>query len=51
MLKDKDYVITKDDLVFNVIGYEHPPDRTAANLKYVSGRKWEHGYYEACEFL
>jgi uncharacterized protein len=50
-LRDKDYIITKDNLIFNVIGYEHPPDRTTANLKYVDGKKWNSGYAESLAFL
>jgi len=51
MLRDKDYVRTNDDLIFNVIGYEHPPGRAAANLKYVHGTKWTGGYQSAVDFL
>ncbi len=51
MLRDKDYLITKDDLVFNVIGYDHAPDRATANLKYVQGKKWTAGYQSAVTFL
>jgi predicted nucleotidyltransferase len=38
-------------LVFNVIGYEHAPDRATANLKYVRDRKWTRGYESAVAFL
>jgi predicted nucleotidyltransferase len=51
MLRDKDYLITKDDLVFNVIGYDHASDRATANLKYVQNRKWTAGYQSAVAFL
>ena len=51
MLRDKDYLITKDDLVFNVIGYDHASDRATANLKYVQNRKWTAGYQSAVTFL
>ena len=51
MLRDKDYLITNDDLVFNVIGYDHAPDRATANLKYVQGKKWTAGYQPAVTFL
>ena len=50
-LRDKDYIITKDDLIFNVLGYEHPPQRTMANLKYVNGEKWLSGYPAAVKLL
>ena len=51
MLYDKDYVVTFDGLVFNVIGYDHPCGRVLANLKYVGGRKWKRGYSQGREFL
>ncbi|MCP4887291.1 MAG: hypothetical protein GY904_11845 [Planctomycetaceae bacterium] len=51
MLYDKDYVVTFDGLVFNVIGYDHPCGRVLANLKYVGGRKWKRGYSQGLEFL
>ena len=51
MLRDKDYVTTRDDLVLNVIGYHHPPGRTLASLKYVQGTKWTSGYRKALQFL
>ena len=51
MLRDKDYLITNDGLVFNVIGYDHAPDRATANLKYVQGSKWTAGYKSAVTFL
>ena len=51
MLRDKDYVTTRDDLVLNVIGYHHPPGRTLASLKYVQRTKWTSGYRKALHFL
>jgi predicted nucleotidyltransferase len=51
LLYDKDYVVTFDGLVFNVIGYDHPCGRVLANLKYVGGRKWKRGYSQGREFL
>lgn len=51
MLRDKDYLSTKDGLIFNVIGYDHASDRTTANLKYVHGKKWANGYEAAIAFL
>ena len=51
MLRDKDYLVTKDGVVFNVIGYDHAPDRATANLKYVQDKKWTAGYQSAVTFL
>jgi predicted nucleotidyltransferase len=51
MLRDKDYLITHDDLVFNVIGYDHAPKRATASLKYVRGNKWTADYRSAVAFL
>ena len=35
MLRDGDTVVTKDGFIFNVFGYEHPPSRVFAYLKYI----------------
>ena len=51
MVRDKDYLRTRDGLLFNVIGYDHQAERVAANLKYVGDRKWNRGYREALCFL
>ena len=51
MLRDKDYLRTRDGLLFNVIGYDHEPQRATANLKYVGEKKWHSGYHEALCFL
>ena len=51
MLRDKDYLITHDELIFNVIGYEHSLYRSTANLKYVRGGKWTESYESAVSFL
>jgi predicted nucleotidyltransferase len=51
MLRDKDYLTTDEGLIFNVIGYDHPPGRVTANLKYVSGCKWSGAYEAALHFL
>ena len=49
--RDKDYVRTREGLLFNVIGYQHVPGAVTANLKYVDGAKWELGYSRARGFL
>ncbi|MEM1069995.1 MAG: hypothetical protein AAGI63_13930 [Planctomycetota bacterium] len=51
LLRDKDYVLTVDGLIFNVIGYEHTAERVLATLKYVHGRKWTEGYQQGLDFL
>jgi hypothetical protein len=33
--KDRDFIKTKEDLIFCVVGYSHPPDRLLAYLKYI----------------
>ena len=33
--RDGDAIITKDNFIFYVFGYEHPPNRTLAFLKYI----------------
>lgn len=55
---DGDTFITDEGFIFNVFGYEHPPDRVFAFLKYVPARfktlfhieflerKWKHGKLE-----
>ena len=50
-LKDKDYVLTKSGLLFNVTGYDHPESHFYGSLKYVSGKKWTAGYAAAKLFL
>jgi predicted nucleotidyltransferase len=35
--KDRDFIRTKEDLLFCVVGYSHPPDRLLSYLKYVPG--------------
>lgn len=49
--RDKDYVRTHEELLFNIVGYEHAPDRYYACLKYVSGQKWVESYQAAVDFL
>ncbi|KPV63133.1 MAG: hypothetical protein AOA65_1445 [Candidatus Bathyarchaeota archaeon BA1] len=43
--KDHDYVQTREDLFFCVVGYAHPPDRVLSYLKYVPSPhgKWGNG--------
>jgi predicted nucleotidyltransferase len=59
---DRDFLRTKEDLIFCVIGYLHPEDRVTAYLKYVPspGGKWSDGkkryerafpYYSAQKIL
>lgn len=50
-LRDKDYVRTKNGLLFNVTGYDHPESHIFGSLKYVSGKKWTAGYAAAKQFL
>ena len=49
--RDKDYLKTKDGLIFNVIGYKHSAQHTTANLKYVQKTKWASGYWSSVTFL
>ena len=51
LVRDKDYIETAERLVFNVIGYDHPPGRATANLKYVAGVKFTGGYQAGVEYL
>lgn len=41
--KDRDLILTREGLYFTVVGYQHPPDRIFAYLKYVPapGGKWK----------
>jgi hypothetical protein len=43
--KDRDFIETRDGLIFCVVGYVHPPGRYAAYLKYspASAGKWARG--------
>jgi predicted nucleotidyltransferase len=43
--KDRDFIRTKEDLIFCVVGYSHPPDRLLSYLKYVPSDKglWASG--------
>lgn len=56
--RDGDTFTTREGFIFNVFGYEHPPDRVFAFLKYIPaklktlfnvdflGRTWRHGNVE-----
>ncbi len=43
--KDRDFIETKEGLLFCVVGYLHPPDRVTAYLKYIPSidGKWSRG--------
>ena len=43
--KDRDFARTKEDLLFCIVGYSHPPDRLLSYLKYVPSEKglWASG--------
>jgi len=51
MFRDKEYIRTKEGLLFNVLGYDHPAGRVSCHLRYVDGRKWTRSYQWAVEFL
>jgi hypothetical protein len=43
--KDRDFIRTKEDFIFCVVGYSHPPDRLLSYLKYAPSDKglWASG--------
>ena len=43
--KDRDFLETKENLIFCVVGYLHPPDRVTSYLKYVPSKDgiWKKG--------
>ena len=51
MFRDKDYLLTADDLVFTVLGDQHAARLVTAGLKYVRGEKWLYDYSQAVRFL
>ena len=51
MFRDKEYIRTKEGLLFNVLGYEHPPGRVACHLRYVENEKRSDSYQQAVTFL
>lgn len=51
MYRDKDYLLTEDDLIFNVLGDQHDEGFVTAGLKYANGQKWLDSYHDAVQFL
>ncbi|QDU76419.1 hypothetical protein Pan97_34680 [Bremerella volcania] len=51
MYRDKDYLLTQDDLIFNVLGDQHDAGFVTAGLKYANGKKWLDSYHDAARFL
>ncbi|PQO42261.1 hypothetical protein [Blastopirellula marina] len=51
MFRDKDYLLTAEGLIFNVLGDQHPPGHVTAGLKYVQGTKFLDTYAAAVAFL
>jgi len=51
MYRDKDYLLSEDDLIFNVLGDQHDAGFVTAGLKYANGLKWIESYHEAIRFL
>ncbi|PQO27423.1 hypothetical protein C5Y96_17950 [Blastopirellula marina] len=51
MYRDKDYLLTQDDLIFNVLGDQHDAGFVTSGLKYANGNKWVDSYYDAARFL
>ncbi|PQO38183.1 hypothetical protein [Blastopirellula marina] len=51
MYRDKDYLLTAEGLIFNVLGDQHPSGQVTAGLKYAQGQKWLDTYAAALAFL
>jgi len=51
MYRDKDYLLTQDDLIFNVLGDQHDAGFVTAGLKYANGNKWLKSYHDAANYL
>lgn len=51
LYRDKTYLRTTGNMLFNVTGYRHPRNHVYASLKYIGGAKWKRGYSEAKAFL
>lgn len=51
MYRDKDYLLTQDNLIFNVLGDQHDAGFVTAGLKYANGNKWLDSYHHAAKFL
>jgi predicted nucleotidyltransferase len=49
--RDKDYLLTSEGLIFNVLGYDHVDKKITAGLKYIDGKKWEQSYQESIHWL
>ncbi|PQO29662.1 hypothetical protein DTL21_26845 [Bremerella cremea] len=51
MYRDKDYLLTSEGLIFNVLGDQHPSGHVTAGLKYAEGNKWLDTYAAAMAYL
>lgn len=51
MFRDKDYLLTKDGLIFNVLGDQHEGGHVTAGLKYTKEGKWIDSYRDATHYL
>ncbi|WDI40912.1 hypothetical protein [Bremerella sp. P1] len=51
MYRDKDYLLTPDDLIFNILGDQHDAGFVTAGLKYANGKKWVESYHDAAQYL
>lgn len=51
MYRDKDYLLTAEGLIFNVLGDQHSAGQITAGLKYAQGNKWQDSYAAAFTFL
>lgn len=51
MYRDKDYLLTPEDLIFNVLGDQHDAGFVTAGLKYANGKKWLDSYHQAVSYL
>ena len=51
MYRDKDYLLTSDGLIFNVLGDQHDAGFVTAGLKYANGKKWLGSYQDAVRYL
>lgn len=51
MYRDKDYLLTQDNLIFNVLGDQHDAGFVTAGLKYANGQKWLDSYHDAANYL
>ncbi|RCS54574.1 hypothetical protein DTL42_05400 [Bremerella cremea] len=51
MFRDKDYLLTDEGLIFNVLGDQHTAGLVTAGLKYTQGKKWQDTYVAAMAYL